>query len=394
MKYFFYHLSVAFLLISCKNSPQKLPSLTTGQLFEKFRKNIVLIKSKSYYKITFEDKSVAFFNNIYENYISDFTFSEAEARDNASVEYGTGFFVGKNGLIATNFHVACGGMHDLLSTMNFNTCVYKKLSGELKQADYAVTYYAEKLKQHHPDDSSYFSKLLLSNIDKDSSNTAKNEDDDNDDDDYFPEVRDTSITNFHKVIDSSIAVNEKIQSIVGKTFKIEIVPVELSIMMDGSTGDANEYPCHLYSLTDDKAVDLAIIQTDLEEEPIGINKSIDAFSDKSSVGNIISEKDTIKVTSSLFLIGYNYGPEIAQTSKGIKVQLTKGEVSQDNDDYRVLYSIPSLPGSSGSPVFNNKGQLVAINYCGYTTKDNFNYGVLAWQLQKILNKKPSLKMPD
>jgi S1-C subfamily serine protease len=383
---------VHLLLFSCTNPQQKLPSLSTGQLFEKFRKNVVLIKSRSYYKVTFEDKSVAFFNNIYGNYVNDFTFSEMEARDNAALGYGTGFFIGKNGLIATNFHVACGGMHDLLSAINFNTSVYKELSYQLKRTDRAITYYAQKLKQHHPDDSLYVAKILLSNIAEDSSKNSNEEEEG--EDDYIEEVRDTSLSSFHHIIDSTIASNEKIQNIAGKAFKIEIVPVELSIMMDASTGDANEYPCHLYSLTDDKNVDLAIIQTDSKEEPIGSNKSIDAFSEKSGVGNIISNKDTIKVTSSLFLIGFNYGPEIAQTSKGIKVQLTKGEVSQDNDDYRVLYSIPSLPGSSGSPVFNSKGQLVAINYCGYTSKDNFNYGVLAWQLQALLNKRPSLMIPE
>lgn len=391
MKKFFYLLSVVFLLISCTNPQQKLPSLSTGQLFEKFRKNVVLIKSRTYYKVTFEDNTVAFFNAISSDYASGFTFNEAEARENAAAGYGTGFFLGKNGLIATNFHVACGGLRQLLSELNFKKTVMQQLGYEGEAVEHSIKYYTQQLKQRHPDDSAYFADLLPANA----SSTSSSDGDVEEEGDFGDEVvRDTTVAYFHHTIDSTLKLKLKMAELANRNFKIEVVPIELSIMLDGSTGDANEYPCHLYSLTNDKSVDLAIIQTDSKEEPIGINKSIDAFSAKSGVGNIINDKDTIKVTSSLFLIGFNYGPEIAQTSKGIKVQLTKGEVSQDNDDYRVLYSIPSLPGSSGSPVFNSKGQLVAINYCGYETKENFNYGVLAWQLQKLLDRKPSLALPE
>jgi V8-like Glu-specific endopeptidase len=74
--------------------------------------------------------------------------------------------------------------------------------------------------------------------------------------------------------------------------------------------------------------------------------------------------------------------------------LTKGEVIQENDPIRVLYSIPTLPGSSGSPLFNKKGQIVAINYCGYNQKENFNYGIMSWHLKNLINAKPKLLIEE
>lgn len=41
-----------------------------------------------------------------------------------------------------------------------------------------------------------------------------------------------------------------------------------------------------------------------------------------------------------------------------------------------MYSIPSLPGISGFPVINFKGDLVAINYTGLNGTQNFNYGII------------------
>ena len=51
-----------------------------------------------------------------------------------------------------------------------------------------------------------------------------------------------------------------------------------------------------------------------------------------------------------------------------------------------LYSIPSLPGSSGSPVVNQKGELIAINFAGINSTQNFNYGIKVKYLRELINK--------
>ena len=49
-----------------------------------------------------------------------------------------------------------------------------------------------------------------------------------------------------------------------------------------------------------------------------------------------------------------------------------------------MYSIPSLPGISGFPVINFKGDLVAINYTGLNGTQNFNYGQASYKFMTIV----------
>lgn len=88
----------------------------------------------------------------------------------------------------------------------------------------------------------------------------------------------------------------------------------------------------------------------------------------------------------LFLTGFNRGPSLAQTKDGIKAQFNMGTVSQRASD-RIMYSIPALPGSSGSAVVNHKGQLVAINYAGVSTTQSFNYGIRVKYLKSLMKNR-------
>lgn len=75
------------------------------------------------------------------------------------------------------------------------------------------------------------------------------------------------------------------------------------------------------------------------------------------------------------MIGYNYGEYLAKTNSGIHVQFTSGTVTQEPDGNRIMYSMPSLQGSSGSPIVNEKGDVVAVHFAGSVGSDNFNFGI-------------------
>ncbi|MDY6403607.1 MAG: trypsin-like peptidase domain-containing protein, partial [Bacteroidales bacterium] len=85
------------------------------------------------------------------------------------------------------------------------------------------------------------------------------------------------------------------------------------------------------------------------------------------------------------MTGYNLGPILAITEEGVKAQFNQGTISQKTDE-RIMYSIPALPGSSGSPVVNHNGQLVAINYAGLSGTQNFNYGIRVKYLKDLIAK--------
>ena len=86
------------------------------------------------------------------------------------------------------------------------------------------------------------------------------------------------------------------------------------------------------------------------------------------------------------MIGYNAGPTLASTKQGIQVQMTTGKVTQLPDGDRVLYSIPTVQGSSGSPVVDSKGRLVAVNFAKLIGSDNFNFGIPMNKVKAFLEK--------
>ena len=57
-----------------------------------------------------------------------------------------------------------------------------------------------------------------------------------------------------------------------------------------------------------------------------------------------------------------------------------------NEKYRIGYNASTLGGSSGAPVLNKKGQLVAINNSGLANTQGYNFGVRTKYLYELLQK--------
>src|SRR5690606_23235477 len=95
--------------------------------------------------------------------------------------------------------------------------------------------------------------------------------------------------------------------------------------------------CDVIKLSNDRKLDLAIIQLKNKTTPDFITK---IFNFEDNNPNINLATDTIQkfdiynpagINKDVYMIGYNYGLELAKTAAGIKPQFTKGIVSQESD---------------------------------------------------------------
>ena len=121
-------------------------------------------------------------------------------------------------------------------------------------------------------------------------------------------------------------------------------------------------PAIVLATSKEEDADLSLIQLKSKQTPV--NTHIFTFTD-----------DPLEIDQELYMIGYNAGLILANTQKGISVQMTSGKVTQNPDSSRILYSIPTVQGSSGSPVLNKYGEVVGVNFAKLKASDNFNFAI-------------------
>lgn len=136
-------------------------------------------------------------------------------------------------------------------------------------------------------------------------------------------------------------------------------------------------PCVLVRCSDDEDTDLALIQ--LKDKTTPEKCHIFALPEK-------TKDDKLEINEHVAMISYNAGIQLSNIAIDIQVQLNTGNISQQQDGIKVMYSIPALQGSSGSPVLNKYGELVTVNFAGITGTQNFNFGIVTERIRKFVNK--------
>lgn len=341
---------VAFTIVSCKNEP---PEPT--ELYNKYRNSVALIQNSYYFKTSL-DNGLEFFYTI-ENNQPVFYEDEQEARKNAGITYGTGFFISDKGELATNRHVVFPSKEN-------------ELVGE-KINDYLIDL-RFKIKKAINEKTTEQSKLV------DLWNEYY---------DYLDHEKKT------KLIDEYSSQKNDVLELEQLLKELEFNPnntrttlkrVFLGIAFDDThvTSISDFKECIAIKKASENDIDLAIIQLKDKRTPQII---INTFS-----LNNIADFERPKLNDNVYMIGFNHGISLANTDNGIQSQFTQGTITQEPDDKRILYSIPTLPGSSGSPIIDQWGNLVAVNFAKTADYQGFSFGIPSPHLTSLYNTSPFL----
>ncbi len=348
-----------------------LKEKTPSEIYKTQASGVVLVLNQYYYTATLPDGSVIYFSGMDEDGNWKAIAFELDELTK-SVGFGTAFFVDDNGTLLTNRHV----VDPYIKKEDVEKCVKNLIASlqyvtEFEKASMAEEY--QELQKRIDDNVSYEWNYLFERLDI-------KESPEND------ELRRRQQELSQKFDEAEEYLNE-LKRIDVNRLVIE-THSEISIAYhDTYVSKPEDFKsCVVVRTSQEADVDLALIRLKDKTTPAKAFVFSPPKDDGNWFGPGLKERETLQLNDQLVLIGYNHGVQLAATKEGIKAQLTTGNVSQEPDGERVMYTIPILQGSSGSPVVNKYGELVAVNFASVDGSQSFNFGVPLRRVKYFLEK--------
>ena len=181
--------------------------------------------------------------------------------------------------------------------------------------------------------------------------------------------------------DLSKTVNSNYANYISQV-KVEGVVDYMYAISHGEYFDGhNAMSCMEVNYSDDTEIDVAILKAMLpgHKLPSGAR-----FIDLSS----IPDRKTYKPGLKLYTIGFPMATRLQDVEKKtLKAIFSEGNMSNSNNNYDFGHSAVATNGSSGSPVFNEHGQLIGVISSGLG--NGYNFAVRAEYITQILAKAQS-----
>ncbi|WP_394774063.1 serine protease [Flavobacterium sp.] len=277
--------------------------------------------------------------------------------------FGTGFFVDRDGKILTNSHVLQPWNASDEEQEKTNTAIRNL---RLKIASILTTDISEEEYQ------SFIERnwKIASAYDESESDSEGESEETTEEPagEEFVSSNDTEVVDTAKVttdIAAAIPVKEYVSM---EDIEVYVKTVDIVVALHDS--DDQWLSCEIEKISEDTNIDLGIVRLTDHKTPQSVANTI-------NLDNAVEDDASLNPGQKAIMIGYPLGMDLAQTNSGIKVQLYDGKISKESDGNKIQYSITSTHGASGAPVFNECGQLIAVNFSGVDEVQGFNFGIVA-----------------
>lgn len=315
------------------------------------KSGVVMVLTESYYYVDFGldditiggNPCVAYFTFNDDNELV-ITFDPTQKPPTAA--YGTGFLISEDGHIATNKHVADPNLH--------------QESVEQKLREYFQN--KKELYQERADEINDSLRLRGSN------NRMRAE----------LKRCQQQIRNLDRILNTGIFKVQKETNLYVAFTGTNIDPdfnrldgfIACNHLISGDAGDQVD------------ANDVAIMQLINKGKEVPEGAFIFKVPEKDILGKKMPENRKVIV------IGYNKGTKYQNLEKqdDIQPQQQPGELNNLSEKYRIGYNAAVKGGSSGAPVVNADGVLVAVNNSGKYDSENFNFGIRTKYLREIMDQ--------
>ena len=278
--------------------------------------------------------------------------------------YGTAFFVDKQGNMISNNHVLQPwNSPENIDRINTDAGNIRRKIASILTTDISEDGYETFIASHWENATSEYHE----DVDYDEGESGEGNGEE------FVESTDSSVDSASTAVDIAASIPQK-NYISEDEIEVYMKTVDISVAVHNSSDEW--LPSTIEKISEDSAVDLGVLQLTSKETPNTVVNIID-------LQNAVTDDQTLRPGEKAVMIGYPLGEDLAQTISGIKVQLYNGQISKESDGTKIQYSVTSTHGASGSPIFNNCGQLIAVNFSGVEQIQGYNFGIIARQINSV-----------
>lgn len=173
--------------------------------------------------------------------------------------------------------------------------------------------------------------------------------------------------------------------------KVEGVMLNMSIVLNGlPVTKGNMIECMEIAGSDQPEIDVAVIQTETRKLPSDNITIID-------INNADDSEEAYTPGNQVYTIGFPYGTKYmgqvdinVDDNQNLVNQIHGGFVSQNKNNYQFSHDAATAGGASGSPILNDKGQLIGVHHAGMTGvtgAQGFNWGIKVKHVKDLLGIK-------